>query len=179
MELKTSNGMVPFVLIVDGARVENKMTEREAKGLILSGKLKKQGNKVYVDDKFVFDLEGEEAEETKEAKAETTTEAKAETKKKTEKKAEAKAEDIPLKEAVKKSSKKPRKKKIMDCQETRCIQEPCASLKNGFCKALKRTTFPCKFYKPKSQWDRELEAMNKRCSRTGIGWNNEPWSSDV
>lgn len=91
MELKHNRtGAVDFVLLVNGVRVKNQMTDKEAQELINKGKIEVKGNEVIVDNKFVFELEGVEKPE--------------------EKAVEKPIEDKPLKEAVKEAKKKPRRK---------------------------------------------------------------------
>lgn len=101
MELKLNGaGAVDFIFLTNGTRVKNQMTVSEAKGLINSGSIKRDGNQIIVDDKFIFTLDGEE-----EPKEEVKEEPKKEPKKKL---AEEIKEDKPLKEVVK--ERKPRKK---------------------------------------------------------------------
>ena len=67
---------------------------------------------------------------------------------------------------------------MIGCGEVKCIKEPCANLIKGMCRALERASYPCKFYKPKSQWAEELKAMNERCSRIGSNSHNKPWGEN-
>ena len=92
MKLKTNpNGAVSFVLISGPDKVKSTMLESEALELIAKGKVDKKGSSIVVDDKFIFEVAGGEAE-----------------------KAAEKAVDKPLKEAAKEDKKpigrKPRRK---------------------------------------------------------------------
>lgn len=59
MEIISKNGMVEFTLIAGKDRVKGRMLKGEALELIHKGNVKKKGNTITVDEKFIFDIEGE------------------------------------------------------------------------------------------------------------------------
>ena len=95
MELKLNpNGKVAFMLKSGKDLVNGEMLEAEAKALIKNGSVKREKNKIIVDDKFIFTEDAEDEPIAEAVKKEPKEEKK----------------DMPLKEAVK----KPIKKKMAD-----------------------------------------------------------------
>lgn len=104
MKIKTNaNGQVDFILMSNGAKVKGSMLASEAVNLVHNGEVKKQGNTFIVNDKFIFEIDGEdvaEAPEVKEEVAEPTEETLEEVVE------EVKEEDRPLTPRSKKNKKK-------------------------------------------------------------------------
>ena len=101
MKIKTNaNGQVDFILMSNGAKVKGSMLASEALNLVHSGKVTKKGNTFIVNDKFVFEIDGEEPTEVVEEVVEPTEETPEEVVE------EVKEEDRPLTPRSKKNKRK-------------------------------------------------------------------------
>ena len=99
MEFNVVNGKVDFILISGNSRIKSSMLEKEAKELVETGQVKRKGNLIIVNDKFIF---GEEEPEVKkevkeEPKVEVEEEVKEEPKKRNNKRKETKGKTNPRK----------------------------------------------------------------------------------
>ena len=104
MEFNVVNGKVDFILISGNSRIKSSMLEKEAKELVETGQVKRKGNLIIVNDKFIFGEEEPEAvkvevkkEVKEEPKVEVEEEVKEEPKKRNNKRKETKGKTNPRK----------------------------------------------------------------------------------